>query len=262
MRRRGVADALASWGPASSARTSRCRRHGAVRQSGDWRSQDRRAWLADSVIEVGKLLLEMFDFGEVEGGYVGVVGVKGGVILVVVFGAIEGFEGGDLGDDGAAEYFGLIELLDVGLGDALLIGSGEENCGAVLRAAVWTLAIQFRRVSCDREKNFQELAQSDLRRIVDDLYGFGVPGFAAADLFVVGIFHGAAGVAGGGAGDAFYVLEDGLNAPEAAAGNDERGLAFLRGEGFVHRGIGERCGGAGDTVTERGICDQESGTDS
>lgn len=172
---------------------------------------------AASVVEVGKLLLEVFDFGEVEGGDVGVVGVKGGVVLVIVFGAIKGFEGGDLGDDGAAEYFGLIELLHIGLGDALLIGTGKENCGAVLGAAVWTLAIQFCGVSGDGEKNFQQLAQRDLRRIVDYLYGLGVAGLAAADLLVVGIFHAAAGVARGGAGDTLYVLEDGLDAPEAAA---------------------------------------------
>ena len=86
-------------------------------------------------------------------------------------------------------------------------------------------------------------------------------GFAAADLFVVRILHRPARVAGRGAGDAFYVLEDGLDAPKAAAGNNERGLAFLWGERFVHRGIGECCGGAGNTVTERGVCDQESGAD-
>ena len=47
--------------------------------------------VASSVIEVGKLLSEMLDLGEVEGGYVGVVGMHGGVILVVVFGPVEGF---------------------------------------------------------------------------------------------------------------------------------------------------------------------------
>src|SRR5580658_1626367 len=99
------------------------------------------------------------------------------------------------------------------------------------------------------------MAEGDLRRIVDDLYGFGVARCAAADLFVVGIFHSAAGVAGGGAGDAFHVLEDGLDAPETAASDDKRGLAFLGGEGFVNRGIGEGGGGAGDVVTERGVGD-------
>jgi hypothetical protein len=42
-------------------------------------------------VEVGELLLEMLDLGEVEGGDVGVVGMIRGVVLVVIFGAIEGF---------------------------------------------------------------------------------------------------------------------------------------------------------------------------
>jgi hypothetical protein len=46
---------------------------------------------AGSVVEVGKLLLEMLDLGEVEGGDVGIVGMIGGIVLVIVFGAIEGF---------------------------------------------------------------------------------------------------------------------------------------------------------------------------
>lgn len=95
------------------------------------------------------------------------------------------------------------------------------------------------------EKYFQELAQGDLRRVVDNLYGFGVACRTAADFFVGGIFYCAAGVTGGGARDPFYVLEDGLDAPETAPGYYERGLAFLGGEGFIYGGIGERGGGAG-----------------
>jgi len=111
-----------------------------------------------SAVEVGKLLVEVFYLGKVVGGDVGVVGMKGGVVLMVVFGAIEGFERGDLGDDWLGENLGLIQLLDVGLGYALLVGSGEENCGAVLGASVWALAIQFGGIVSDREENFQELA--------------------------------------------------------------------------------------------------------
>jgi len=89
-----------------------------------------------------------------------------------------------------------------------------------------------------------------------------VAGIAAADLFVVGIFEGAAGVAGGGAGDAFYVLEDGLDAPEAASCYYYCRVALLGGQGFVNRGVRDGCGGAGDGVTERGVGDQECGAES
>src|SRR5271155_5650894 len=112
-----------------------------------------------------------------------------------------------------------------------------------------------------REKNFQELAESNLRRVVDDFHGFGVAGLAAADVFVVGIFDRAAGIAGGGAGDAFDVLEDGLHAPETASCDYQSGLTFLGGEGFVHRGIGEGGCGAGGVVAEYGEKDQECGTE-
>jgi hypothetical protein len=47
--------------------------------------------VASSVVEVGKLLLQMSNLWQVERGYVGVVRMHGGVILVVVFGAVEGF---------------------------------------------------------------------------------------------------------------------------------------------------------------------------
>ena len=52
----------------------------------------------------------------------------GGIVLVVVFGAIEGLEGDDLSDDWMRKHFSLIELLNVSLGDALLNWRREENC--------------------------------------------------------------------------------------------------------------------------------------
>src|ERR1700679_1283686 len=98
-----------------------------------------------SAVKARKLLLEMLYLWQVEGRYVGVVGMIGGIVLMVVFGAIEGLERGDLGDDWSDDWmrkpFSLIQLLNVGLSDALLIRGREENCGAVLRAAVWALAI-------------------------------------------------------------------------------------------------------------------------
>ena len=53
-------------------------------------------------------------------------------------------------------------------------------------------------------------------------------GRARADLLVARLLHGAAGIAGDGALDAVDVLVDGLDAPEAAAG-DDRGLEAAPG---------------------------------
>ena len=68
----------------------------------------------------------------------------GGIVLMIVFRAIERFERNDLRHDGARKNFGLVELLHVSLRDALLVGVGKENYGAILRAAVGALAIQLR----------------------------------------------------------------------------------------------------------------------
>lgn len=97
--------------------------------------------LVRSNVQAGKLLLEIFDLGEIEHGDVGIFRVLGGVVLVIGLGAIESLHRDDLRHDGVRKNFGLIELLHVGLRDALLIGVGEENYGAVLRAGVGALAI-------------------------------------------------------------------------------------------------------------------------
>ena len=73
---------------------------------------------------------------------VGVVGIFESVVLVVVLGAVEAFERDDLGDDGMRPGVCGVELRDVGGGDALLLGRGEEDGGAVGGADVRTLAVE------------------------------------------------------------------------------------------------------------------------
>src|SRR5216683_6866250 len=84
---------------------------------------------------------------------VGLVGVGLQVVLVIVLGAKEGFEGHDLGDNFPGIDLGGIELLDVGAGDALLFLIGIENGRAILRAVVRPLAIELRGVVRDGEKD-------------------------------------------------------------------------------------------------------------
>src|SRR5271156_5252068 len=112
--------------------------------------------LVRSNVQAGKLLLEISDLGEVVYGDVRIFRVLGGVVLVVVLGAVELFHRDDLRHDGLRKNFGLVELLHVGLRDALLVGVGEENYGAVLRAGVGVLAIQLCGIVRDGEKHLQQ----------------------------------------------------------------------------------------------------------
>ena len=84
--------------------------------------------------------------------------MKGGVVLMISLGLIIRVESGDLRDDRPPEDFGLIELLNVGFGDALLLVAGVENCRAVLRARIGALPVQLGGVMRDGEKDFEELA--------------------------------------------------------------------------------------------------------
>ena len=191
-------------------------------------------------VEVGVVGLEGGDLGTVADLDVGVVGIFERVVLVVVLGAVEGFERDDLGDDFVLPGVGGIELRDVGFGDALLIVVGVEDGGAVGGADVGALAVE-RGGVVDGEEDAEELAVGEARGIVDDFDGLGVVGGFGADVVVVGGAGGAAGVAGGGGDDAFDALEDGLRAPETAAGEDCGGAAGRCGERDVS---GRRSDGA------------------
>ena len=78
-------------------------------------------------VEIWKLLLQVGNLRRVVIDDVGIVGVKGGVILVVSFGGIEGLQWDDLSHYGTREDFGLVELRDIGLGDSLLLIVDIEN---------------------------------------------------------------------------------------------------------------------------------------
>ena len=190
-------------------------------------------------VEVGVVGLERGDLGAVADHDVGVVGILEGVVLVVVLGAVEGFERDDLGDDAVLPGVGGVELRDVGVGDALLIVVGVEDGGAVGGAGVRTLAIECGGV-VDGEEDAEELAVGEARRVVNDFDGFGVVCGFGGDVVVVRGPGGAAGVAGGGGGDALDAFEDGLGAPEAAAGKDCGGVAgsVASGRSVVGGGMG------------------------
>ena len=74
------------------------------------------------------------------------------IVLVIGLSWIESLQRNDFGYDGARENLGLVELRDIGLGDALLFVVGVKDRGAILRAFVGALAIELRG-SCATEKN-------------------------------------------------------------------------------------------------------------
>ncbi len=80
----------------------------------------------------------------------------------------------DPGDDRGVEYAGLVELLDVRLGDLLLPGVCVEDRRAILPADVGALTIELRRVVRDRKEHFQQLPIGDPARIEADLHHLGM----------------------------------------------------------------------------------------
>ena len=69
----------------------------------------------------------------------------------------------------------------------------------------------------DGEENLQNLAVIDHSGIERHLHDLGMACASAADLFVSGIAHGAAGIAGHHIGDALDFVVDSLQTPKTTA---------------------------------------------
>src|SRR5580700_6709416 len=89
-----------------------------------------------------------------------------------------------------------------------------------------SLAVEVGGIVAHGKKDHENLPIGNLRRIEDDLHGFSVASLSGADILVVGRFCCAAGIAGCRGDHTFQVLEDSLNAPEAATGKDSCFLRF------------------------------------
>ena len=101
---------------------------------------------------------------------------------------------------------------------------------------VGSLAVDFGRIFAG-EIGGHEGSEGYLRRIIIYLYGFCVPGRAGADLFIVRVFIGTAGVTGNGISDAEQALEDDLGMPEAAFGKVGHLFIRRRFAGFFDRNV-------------------------
>src|SRR5689334_9959853 len=90
-----------------------------------------------------------------------------------------------------------------------------EDRRAILRADIVALTIERRRV-VEREEHLQNIVEGDLRRVECDLNNFGMAGVAVADLAVGRVTNRAARVARHDILDTLQIVEDRLEAPEAA----------------------------------------------
>src|SRR6478735_1279495 len=139
------------------------------------------------------------------------------VLLVVVLGVVVRRGLADLGGDVTEPA--PAELVPVDLrqlaGGLLLLGRGEVDRRAVLRADVVALAEALRRV-VDLEELLHEVGVRDHGRVEHDPDRLGVVRRTGADLLVRRVRGGAAGVADPGRPDARQLPVDLLGAPEAA----------------------------------------------
>src|SRR5579871_6757149 len=129
---------------------------------------------------------------------IGLVRMVAGIVLVVVFGPIEGLEGFDGRDDGARKCPLVIEPANAVLGGVFLVLVCEKNRRAVLRSHVAPLPVKLGRI-VRIKKHVEQLVVTDSPGIISDAYGFGMPRVAVAYALIIRGFRRAAGIT------AFYV---------------------------------------------------------
>src|ERR1700690_2641718 len=127
-------------------------------------SQDLRTLIL-LLVERWKLLTKVLNFGRVIVRDVGVVGMKGGVILMIGLGVIELAQRNHLSHDRAGKQFRLFQLRYISLGNVFLLISGIENYRTILGAGIRPLTIELCGVERHGEKHFKKLPVGNLYRI-------------------------------------------------------------------------------------------------
>ncbi len=105
------------------------------------------------------------------------------ILLVVVLGGIEGHGRNDLSRDGLGVNARFFQFLFEALGLLLLLVRMKKDRGAILRAPVWTLAIDLGRIVVFKE-HFQQLRITQFGGIELNFDGFGMTGAVGADIFI------------------------------------------------------------------------------
>src|SRR6266540_5047330 len=106
--------------------------------------------------------------------------------------------------------------------------------GAILAAGVTELRIGGERIDVAPE-HIEQFFVADFRRIIGDLYRFGVAGGAAAHFFVSRILFCAADIAGNRGDRAFKLVVRWFHTPKTAAG--KRGYGRRSGAGARSGGV-------------------------
>ncbi len=102
----------------------------------------------------------------------------------------------------------------------MLSRTGVEDSGTVLRPHIRALTVEGGGVM-DGEEDVQQVGKGDDGRVESDFDDLGVAGETGAYLLVGGVGFVPAGVAGDDIGNAVDLVEDGFEAPEASAGQDD-----------------------------------------
>src|SRR5438128_2539597 len=107
------------------------------------------------------MLPEILDLGKIVKDYVRLIRMMRKIVLVVALRFVKRLERRHFSCDGRAKHFGLVQLIDISLRNALLLFVTIEDCRAILRPGIGPLAIQFSRVMRDRKEDFEKLAIRD-----------------------------------------------------------------------------------------------------
>src|SRR5262245_46775389 len=97
------------------------------------------------------------------------------VTLMILFSAPESFRGCDIRRNPTAETPGLLQVIDCGLRQILLLFIVIEDNTAILRAEIRPLPVHLRRV-VNLEENAQQHLIRNLLGIVSHFHGLGVTG--------------------------------------------------------------------------------------
>ena len=114
------------------------------------------------LVDLRKLLLQVFHFWRIVDGDVPIVRMKGRIVLVIAFCRVKTFQRHNLRYDVARENSRLVQLWDVRVCDPLLFISTVKDRGAILVSSIRALAVELRRIVRDREKYLQQLPVRDL----------------------------------------------------------------------------------------------------
>src|SRR6266498_751188 len=107
------------------------------------------------------MLPEILKLWKIVKDYVRLIWMMRKIVLVITLRFIKRLERRDFSYDGPVKHFGLVQLIDISLCNALLFFVTIKDRRAILRSGIRPLAIQFSWVMCDRKENLEKLAIRD-----------------------------------------------------------------------------------------------------